>query len=521
MTFHLPSALTFAGGVGALAAVLALASLPLLAQVTADDWQAEPHLAIVPRTEAERGRIAKVTAPTADFTKPEAFEQKPAGAATTRFIDNADAFSQFSPNMPVTSEMEFKLGNGIFRKLWIGAPSSTKGSDGLGPLYNARACQNCHIKDGRGHLPAGPDDSRISAFLRLSVPGGDPQPLIPDYIPTSPDPVYGGQLQDLALAGFLAEAGMGITWTEIPITLADGTTVSLRAPSYALENPAYGDPHQDLMLSARVAPQMIGLGLLEAVPVADILALADPEDSDKDGISGRPQIVWSDEFGRPLLGRFGHKAGNATIREQSASAFSGDMALSTPLFPNPSGECTDSQTACLNAPAGQEPEVRDGLEVDGKSLDLVTFYSRNLAVPERRDLADPQVLRGKEIAYSIGCTSCHNPKFVTHRLTGQPEQSFQLIWPYTDLLLHDMGEGLADDRPESRADGREWRTAPLWGVSLNGQVTGVESYLHDGRARSLLEAILWHGGEAQGARDAVVTLPAEDRAALIAWLQSL
>ncbi|GHG23983.1 thiol oxidoreductase [Paracoccus aerius] len=488
---------------------------------TATDWQAEPHLPITPRTRAEAARIAAVLAPPADFTRPEPFEDKPAGAATARFVPNADAFSHFPPNLPRAREMDFKLGNAIFRKLWVGAPSSTKGSDGLGPLYNARACQNCHIKDGRGHLPQGPDDSRVSAFLRLSVPGGPARPEIPDYIATSPDPVYGAQLQDLALAGFLAEARMGVAWAEEPVTLADGTVVTLRRPSFAVEDPVHGAPHPDLQISARVAPQMIGLGLLEAVPVADILALADADDRDGDGISGRPQIVWSSEFDRPMLGRFGHKAGNATIREQSASAFLGDMGLSNPLFPFPFGECSEAQAACRAAPAGQEPDVREGLEVDGLGLDLVTFYSRNLAVPARRDLDDPQVLRGKKIAHDIGCTSCHNPKFVTHRLDGRPEQSFQLIWPHSDMLLHDMGEGLADNRPESRATGREWRTAPLWGISLNGTVTGVESYLHDGRARSLIEAILWHGGEAQPARDAVVALPTPDRKALIAWLRSL
>ena len=500
-------------------AVRAVPVAPDAAATTA--WQTEPHLSVIPRTEAERARIAKVLAPPTDFSAPEPFETKPAGAATTRLMPGTEAFSQFSPNMPVDREMDFKIGNGIFRKLWVGAPSSTRGSDGLGPLYNARACQNCHIKDGRGHMPDGPDDSRVSAFLRLSIPGGPDRPEIPGYIPTQPDPVYGGQLQDLALEGYLAEARMGVGWTEMPVTLADGSVVSLRRPAYAVEAPAYGPPHAALQVSPRVAPQMIGLGLIEAVPVADIVAGADPEDADGDGISGRPQIVWSSQFDRPMLGRFGHKAGNATILEQSASAFSGDMGLSTPLFDSPSGECTDAQTDCRSAPSGQEPGIRDGLEVDGASLDLVNFYSRNLAVPERRGADDPRVLRGKEIAYTIGCTACHRPKFVTHRLKDQPEQSFQLIWPYTDLLLHDMGEGLADGRPESRADGREWRTAPLWGIALNGKVTGVESYLHDGRARSLIEAVLWHGGEAQAARDAVVNLPAEDRKALIAWLESL
>ena len=485
------------------------------------DWQTEPHLNIQPRTDAESARIALATVPTTDFTRAEKFEQNPGGASTTPYLASTDAFSQFSENLGFDRQLDFKVGNGLFRKLWIGAPSSTKGSDGLGPLFNARACQNCHIKDGRGHLPEDGNVGRVSAFLRLSVPGGPDNPAIPDYIPTQPDPIYGGQLQDIALAGYLAEGRMGITWTKVPVRLNDGTVVSLRRPDYAVEDPSFGPLQDDLMLSPRVAPQMIGLGLLEAVPAADILALADPDDADGNGISGRPNIVWSDEYNRPMLGRFGMKAGAPTIRHQSAGAFSGDMGLSNPVFPDPSGECTMAETACRAAPAGQEPGIRDGLEVDSESLDLVAFYSRNLAVPSRRDVDDPTVLRGKQIAYRAGCIDCHNPKFVTHRMDDRAEQSFQLIWPYTDLLLHDMGDGLADNRPEARATGREWRTAPLWGISLNKQVTGVESYLHDGRARSLIEAILWHGGEAQAARDTVVNLPAEDRKALITWLESL
>lgn len=494
-------------------------ALPLPAH--AQDWLAEPHLPIIPRSAEDARRVQGVTQPTQDFSAPEAFEQNPGGAASTRYIPSADAFSQSSENMPFEREMDFKLGNSIFRKLWIGAPSSTKGSDGLGPLYNARSCQNCHIKDGRGHMPEHRGDSAVSAFLRLSVPGGPDQPLIPDYIATQPDPVYGAQLQDLALEGYLAEARMGIDWQDSTVTLADGTPVPMRRPVPAIDDPAFGPPDPAIMLSVRVAPQMIGLGLLEAIPAADLLAHADPDDADGDGISGRPNIVWSEEFQRPMLGRFGLKAGAASIREQSAAAFHGDMGLSNPLHPAPSGDCTTAQKSCLNAPAGQEPGIRDGLEVDGQSLDLVTFYSRNLAVPQRRDLNDPVILRGKEIAYQIGCTTCHSPKFVTHRLEGQPEQSFQLIWPYSDLLLHDMGSDLADNRPESRADGQEWRTAPLWGISLNKQVTGRENYLHDGRARSLIEAILWHGGEAKPARDAVIALPKSDREALISWLNSL
>ena len=499
-----------------LALILCLAAAPALAQDLDDR-----HLPVIPRTDKDKAKIAVVLAPPTDFSKPEPFEAKPAGAATVRAIATADAFSQHSDNMAFEREMDFKLGNALFRKTWVAAPSSTLASDGLGPLYNARGCQDCHLKDGRGHTPPTADASRVSMFLRLSVPGGPAPDGIADWIATQPDPTYGGQLQDLAAPGHPAEGRMDVTWTETPVTLGDGTTVSLRAPSYRFADPAYGAPSPDIMLSPRVAPQMIGLGLLEAIPAADILAKADPDDADGDGISGRPQIVPSVEFGTPMLGRFGLKGGAPTVKEQSAGAFSGDMGLSTPLHPDPWGDCTKGEETCIDAPHGQEPGVRDWLEVDQQSLDLVTFYARNLGVPERRDIDDPKVLRGKELFYSTGCQSCHRPKYVTNRLKDQPEQSFQLIWPYTDLLLHDMGPGLADNRPEGRATGSEWKTPPLWGIGLTGQISGHNEFMHDGRARSLLEAILWHGGEAQSQRDTVANMQAEDRDALLAFLGSL
>jgi CxxC motif-containing protein (DUF1111 family) len=501
----------------ALVLVLAL-SAP--AAAAAFETLRDPHLATVPRTQAEVARIADVVAPTTDFSAPERFEGLPGGAASVRATGTADAFSLPSGNMPFDRQLDFKVGNGLFRKLWVAAPASTKASDGLGPLYNARGCQTCHIKDGRGHPPSGPEDNAVSMILRLSVPGGD-APAIRDYLATRPDPVYGRQLQDAAAPGLRPEGRISVTWSESPVTLADGSIVTLRAPDWGIEGLSQGPLATGAMLSPRVAPQMIGLGLLEAIPAADILAGADEDDADGDGISGRPNIVWSAEFDRPMLGRFGLKAGVATLREQSAAAFGADMGLSTRLFPEPWGDCTAAQTACREAPHGQEPGHRDGLEVDGESLDLVTFYARNLGVQDRRDPGDPQVLRGKAVFHEAGCAACHTPKFVTARLTDRPEQSFQLIWPYTDMLLHDMGEGLADHRPEARATGREWRTAPLWGIGLTAQVTGSAFYLHDGRARTLLEAVLWHGGEAQAARDRVVALPAADRAALLAFLESL
>jgi CxxC motif-containing protein (DUF1111 family) len=482
----------------------------------------EPHLAVIPRTPEEAARVAAIRAAPAAFDRAEAYEANAGGAATTRRTTGADVFSQPSANLSFAQELDFKVGNGLFRRFWVSAPSSTEASDGLGPLYNARSCQGCHLKDGRGHPPAGPDDDAVSMFLRISIPdAADPMAArIPGWIGTAPDPTYGLQLQDFGVAGHKAEYRLAVDWEEVPVALSDGETASLRRPLWRAADPGYGPLHAQAMLSPRVAPQMIGLGLLEAIPAADILAAADPDDADGDGVSGRAAIVWSAEFDRPMLGRFGWKAGAPTVRAQSAGAFSGDMGLSTPLHPDGWGECTPAQAACRAATHGGDA-AHAGFEVDAPGLDLVAFYSRNLAVPARRDVEDPQVLRGKAMFHAAGCAACHTPKHVTHRLKDRPEQSFQLIWPYTDLLLHDMGEGLADDRPEGVANGREWRTAPLWGLGLTGAVSGHTQLLHDGRARDALEAILWHGGEAQAARDAVAAIPREDRAALLRFLGSL
>lgn len=478
----------------------------------------DPHLTVVPRTAEEAERIAAVTAPATDFTAAEAFEARPGGAATSGRRADANAFSHPSANISFARELDFKVGNALFRKLWVTAPASTRTSDGLGPLFNARACQSCHLKDGRGHPPA-PGEDATGMLLRLSVPGsGDGEALaetIEDYLDTRPEPTYREQLQNFSIPGQPAEGRIEIRYDEVTEALADGETVALRAPEYGVADLAYGPLAPETMISPRVAPQMIGLGLLEAVPAADIRALEDPDDADGDDISGRANVVWSHEFSRPMLGRFGHKAGQPTVRAQAAAAFAGDIGISTTLHPEGWGDCTEAQVACRAEPDGGTPEADDTV------LDLVTYYSRNLAVPVRRDVDDPEVLEGKRAFYAAGCTACHRPKFVTHWLEDRPEQSFQLIWPYSDMLLHDMGEGLADGRPEARADGREWRTAPLWGIGLTETVTGRASFLHDGRARTLAEAILWHGGEAQAARDRFATLPKPERDALVRFLESL
>jgi len=495
-------------------AILFGAALPLLAgalQTYGAGADAAPQSALAPAT---------------GVIKLEAGEEKPGGGATSRgSTDTANAFSLSSGNMDFKRELDFKVGNGIFRKNWVSAPSSTDASDGLGPLFNSRACQSCHLKDGRGHPPLSsdvPDDSG-SMLVRLSVPAATEEEkdrIEAHSVNSIPDPTYGGQLQDFAIQGFAAEGKLKIDYQEREVKLADGETVSLRAPSYSLTGLAYGPISPDIMISPRVAPPMIGLGLLEAVPEEQILANADPDDANKDGIAGKPNRVWSREHDKVMLGRFGWKAGVPTIAQQAAEAFAGDIGIATTMMPFPSGDCTEKEKACLDAPNGNSPKYQN-VEVGDELFKLVTFYSQNLAVPARRKPDDSEVLKGKEVFYSIGCASCHKPKFVTGEVPGQPHLSHQSIWPYTDMLLHDMGEGLADRRPEGAATGSEWRTPPLWGIGLTETVSGHTLFLHDGRARDVTETILWHGGEAEAARDKFAVLSKADRAALLAFVNSL
>ena len=450
----------------------------------------------------------------------------PGGAATsTGSVTNANAFSHASANMGFEKELDFKIGNALFRKAWVSSPASTKSSDGLGPLYNARSCQSCHLKDGRGHPPNGnwPDDNAVSMFLRLSIPPqteAERAQLASGRVNVIAEPTYGTQLQDLGVKGHRGEGRMHVTYTERSVTLRGGEVVSLRMPKYRITDLGYGPMHPQAMSSPRVAQQMIGLGLLEAIPDAAILRHADPDDVDNDGISGKPNRVWSLETSALALGRFGWKAGNPTVLQQSAGAAAGDMGLGSKMIPRHAGDCTAKQPTCLSAPHGGTASA-PGNEFKMPLLKLTAFYARNLAVPRRRNANAPNVLAGERIFQDIGCASCHVPSFKTGPIATDPHLANQTIWPYTDLLLHDMGPGLADGRPEGRATGREWRTAPLWGIGLTETVSGHTFFLHDGRARNLTEAIVWHGGEAEQSRNAFVALPPEDRARLIAFLNSL
>ncbi len=472
-------------------------------------------------TAEDLARVRAITAMARSFEAAESFETLSAGAATVRSkLLNRDIFSQPAANLDFEGRQRFQIGNGLFRKDWVAAPSSTQASDGLGPLFNARSCQGCHLKDAGGVVPEEGEEP-VSLFLRLSVPPRDEaeRRQLEDSLSVIPEPTYGHQLQTFAVPGLPAEARLRIEWEEIRVALNGGETATLRKPVYRITDLGYGPMREDVMISPRIAPQMIGLGLLEAVHEADILANARRTD-DPDGVRGKVRLVRDEATGEVTIGRFGWKGGHRDVKHQSAGAFFDDMGLSTPLRPTHWGECTARQAACLALPHGAQSQLGSE-EVPGELLDFVTFYAANLAVPARRDADDARVLAGKKLFHEARCTACHVPKYVTRRDAPQPEHRFQLIWPYSDLLLHDMGEGLADHRPEGNASGREWRTPPLWGMGLARTVNERGSFLHDGRARTPLEAILWHGGEATAARDRVVAMTPAQRADLLRFLDSL
>ena len=465
---------------------------------------------------------AEVPLPALDFSKAEIREAFSAGDATTRKPVDHKIFTHPSANMAHEKKLDFFVGFGFFRKLWVTAPSATTASDGLGPLYNARSCQLCHVRDGRGH-PPDIGDSAVSMFLRLSIPpqtAQDKALLKAHKVNIIPDPVYGGQLQNIAIPGQKAEGKIQVKYDDVKITYADGEQVILRKPTYSVQELGYGKMHDDIMLSPRIAPAMIGLGLLEAISEKDILSLVDIDDRNKDGISGKANQVWSHKFNQVMLGRFGYKAGQASIDDQNQDAFFGDIGLSVPFHKQGWGDCTAQQSICRKTPDGGNPQYNH-LEAPKQVTDTLELYSRNLAVPLRRDVNDSEVLSGKKYFYQSGCIACHQPKYKTAKLPQQPEQSEQLIWPYTDLLLHDMGEGLADHRPEGDATGSEWKTAPLWGIGLARTVSKRAMFLHDGRARSIEEAILWHGGEAEAAKQRFMGMNKTQRQQLLVFLGSL
>ena len=425
------------------------------------------------------------------------------GSTSTQRSDQL-AFSQPSANLTHLERLDFSVGNSFFRSPWVSAPASTTARDGLGPLFNTTACISCHIRDGRGRATG------VGMLVRVSIPNTS-TPLH-NTLGVTPEPTYGTQIQTMALPGITPEAQVTVRYEELPVTFADGFSISLRKPVVELTELGYGPLHPKAQLSARMAPPMLGLGLLEAIPAEAILARVDPDDKNADGIRGVANWVWDHDAKQTALGRFGWKAGQPSLLQQNAHAFANDLGLTTQRFP--SDDCTVLQKACRIAVNGGVPEVSANIE------HAVLFYTRHLAVPMRRNLTDPDVVKGEQLFHQAGCAGCHHPSYITSK-AAPTALANQTIYPYTDLLLHDMGEGLADHRPEFLANGRQWRTAPLWGLGLTHTVSGQIELLHDGRARSILEAILWHDGEARTAKEQVLNFNAAERQALLAFLNSL
>ncbi|MFM2092557.1 MAG: hypothetical protein RLZZ127_3046 [Planctomycetota bacterium] len=441
----------------------------------------------------------------ADTPRPLDPEAARSGGAATVSHDGVDAFAMPVPGLTRAQRRAFAVGNSFFNDAWVVAPASAEGRDGLGPLFNAESCSACHFRDGRGRPPAGPEHGLVSALVRLSVRTASGAGII--------DPVYGEQIQDKGIPGVPAEFRVRVHWEELPGRYADGEPYTLRWPRIELADPGYGPLAGTPLTSLRTAPMVAGVGLLEAVRDDAILALADPDDRDGDGISGRARIDVEPRSGAPRIGRFGWKAGAATVEQQSAGAFAGDIGITSDLHRG--DHATPAQTAARNAPHGGDPEL------SGHKLQRVVEYQQVLAVPARRNPADPRVRRGEAVFHALRCDACHTPALPTGRVAELPALSDQTIRPYTDLLLHDLGEGLADHRAEGDATGREWRTAPLWGLGLIPAVNRHHDLLHDGRARGPAEAILWHGGEAATAAEGFRRLPRDQREALVAFLMDL
>lgn len=426
---------------------------------------------------------------------------------------DTDAFSRPIAGLSEDARAAFLRGRHIFRQNWTVLPARDERAQGafggLGPLFDAQSCAECHVRDGRGR-PAdatAPAQGIVVRVARAWPPRGETPPG------------FGRQLNAHAIPGQAWEGRARVTYRPSIANLADGTETRLRRPVLEVAAPGGGPlPAAGLVWSLRVAPALIGLGLLEAIPAAAIVAGADPGDADGDGISGRVNFRPASRSPAPgpagngAIGRFGWKADRATLADQIAEALAQDLGIAS--ADRPDGPCATDQQPCLAA------QRRSGVEIDpGRSRDLLA-YIRTLAPPEPRPPTS-QSARGERIFAEIGCARCHRPAWTTAGDAPLPALADRPIAPFTDLLLHDMGPGLADGVTAGGAGGREWRTPPLWGVGLLPDVNGHQFLLHDGRARGVGEAILWHGGEARRARDAFARLPAPDRAALIAFVNRL
>ncbi|MDA7644939.1 thiol oxidoreductase [bacterium] len=430
------------------------------------------------------------------------------GGETTVFQEGQNAYSLPLANISRMDQRDHVVGNSFFNKNWIVAPGSPEARDGLGPLFNASSCSACHLRDGRGRPPKG-NEPPISLLFRISIPGSRQSSV------SYPEPMLGTQIATRAIPGIEPEGIVRIVYSEIEGVFEDGSIYHLRNPHYRLiPTLDYSVSAKNLMLSPRLAPPVFGLGLLEAIPEATLNELADPHDKNHDGISGRVNRVWHSGLKLFAIGRFGWKANQPNLRQQIAAAFANDLGITSTIHPlEPHSPIQASRFATL--PNGGAPELSDRI------LQRVLRYQQTLAPPARRRWNTTKVRHGKQLFQLAQCHLCHIPELRTGEHPNIPALSNQTIRPFTDLLLHDMGSDLADGRPDFDASGNEWRTPPLWGIGLSEAVNGNSDYLHDGRARTLSEAILWHGGEAERSKEIFRRLTATERSALIDFLESL
>jgi CxxC motif-containing protein (DUF1111 family) len=430
----------------------------------------------------------------------EILEGENAGGATTVFTSGSKAFAQPAPNLTAKNLTRHNNGDADFEATFVSDPSPVNG--GLGSIFNNNSCVACHTTDGRAVFPY--DINALSGiFLKISLPGKG------EHNAPIPVPDFGTQLQHQSVYGYEKEARLSVQFRDSLVYLADGTAITLRRSIFSIIEP-YTTLPPDVLISPRIGMPVFGLGLLEAIPESSILANADENDINKDSISGKPNYVWDPVNNKISLGRFGWKAGTASILLQVAGAYNEDMGLTNPVKP------VESSYGQTNShPSSISPEVSQ------ETLDNVTFYCQTLGVPAVRNISDPQVVEGRKIFDRINCNSCHVPSFTTGSNPLLTEVSNQRIYPYTDMLLHDMGEGLADNREEFEANGREWKTRPLWGIGLTEITSGHTNLLHDGRARNINEAIMWHGGEANPSKEGFRKLSKADREALLKFINSL
>lgn len=428
------------------------------------------------------------------------YDNRLSGGLATTFDETSQAFTHSVDGLEGRDGLVHELGDKAFEQTFVSAPAPIFG--GLGYIYNNVSCISCHHNDGKGTPTAGLQNS--SLLIRVSIPGED------EHGAPLSVPGYGFQIQDKALIGISPEASVNIQYTTIPVTYPDGTTVILRKPAYTLTNP-YSPLPAVYYISPRLAPPVFGIGLLDNIPDNTILSFADENDADGDGISGRPNYIFDTALNIQKIGRFGLKANTISLQNQVALAYQQDMGVTNYLFPDENSK-TQSQ---------DKQGDKTVIELPDSTLNHAIFYIKTLAVPARRNVNDATNKKGEAIFSQINCSGCHKQTVYTGYVTDVPSLSHQRIHPYTDLLLHDMGDGLADGRPDFVATGNEWRTTPLWGLGMLQKVQGVAYYLHDGRAQSLEEAILWHDGEAHNSKEAFMSLSKEDRNALLAFLKSL